>query len=45
MTELTDKIKAIENQIEKALWELEVHDEPGKSAGNLTGRQKQSWKN
>ncbi len=27
MNELTDQVKAIENQIEKALWELEVHDE------------------
>jgi tetratricopeptide (TPR) repeat protein len=27
MVELSEKIKAIENQIEKALWGLEVHDE------------------
>ncbi len=27
MTELSEKIKAIENQIEKALWDIELHEE------------------
>jgi tetratricopeptide (TPR) repeat protein len=27
MTELSEKIKEIENQIEKALWEIEIHEE------------------
>ena len=31
MNDLTEKIKAIEDQIEKALWELELHEELGKA--------------
>jgi hypothetical protein len=34
MIELADQIKAIEDQIEKAFWTLEVHDEIDKSGGS-----------